>query len=378
MIVAIPKEVELSENRVAATPATVKEFMKAGMEVNIEKDAGIASHISNIDFEESGAKIIDSSVDLYKKADVVLKVQHPTVEEISYFSSGMVFVSLFQTTRNLNEVRAMTDIHVTGFSMHLIPRTTLAQKMDALSSQANISGYKAVLVAASRLGKYMPLLMTAAGTIRPSKILVLGAGVAGLQAIATAKRLGAQVEVFDVRPIVKEQVESLGAKFVEIDSNGEGVGDGGYAKETSEEYKKKQQELIHKHIAKSDAIITTALIPGKPAPILISKNMVSDMRPGSVIIDLASENGGNCELTKKDEIIEYNSVTIDGTSNFPATMPIHASELYAKNISAFIKYMIDDGKIKIDLEDEIISGSLFTYKGEITDDTTRKVMDLNK
>jgi len=378
MIVAIPKEVELSENRVAATPATVKEFMKAGMEVNIEKDAGIASHISNIDFEESGAKIIDSSVDLYKKADVVLKVQHPTVEEISYFSSGMVFVSLFQTTRNLNEVRAMTDIHVTGFSMHLIPRTTLAQKMDALSSQANIAGYKAVLVAASRLGKYMPLLMTAAGTIRPSKILVLGAGVAGLQAIATAKRLGAQVEVFDVRPIVKEQVESLGAKFVEIDSNGEGVGDGGYAKETSEEYKKKQQELIHKHIAKSDAVITTALIPGKPAPILISKNMVSDMRPGSVIIDLASENGGNCELTKKDEIIEYNSVTIDGTSNFPATMPIHASELYAKNISAFIKYMIDDGKIKIDLEDEIISGSLFTYKGEITDDTTRKVMDLNK
>ena len=377
MIVAIPKEVELSENRVAATPATVKEFMKAGMEVNIEKDAGIASHISNIDFEESGAKIIDSSVDLYKKADVVLKVQHPTVEEISYFSSGMVFVSLFQTTRNLNEVRAMTDIHVTGFSMHLIPRTTLAQKMDALSSQANIAGYKAVLVAASRLGKYMPLLMTAAGTIRPSKILVLGAGVAGLQAIATAKRLGAQVEVFDVRPIVKEQVESLGAKFVEIDSNGEGVGDGGYAKETSEEYKKKQQELIHKHIAKSDAVITTALIPGKPAPILISKNMVSDMRPGSVIIDLASENGGNCELTKKDEIIEYNSVTIDGTSNFPATMPIHASELYAKNISAFIKYMIDDGKIKIDLEDEIISGSLFTYKGEITDDTTKKAIDLN-
>lgn len=378
MIVAIPKEVTPSENRIAATPATVKEFIKAGMEVSIEKDAGIASHISNIDFEESGAKIIDSSIDLYKKADIVLKVQHPTVEEISYFSSGMVSVSLFQTTRNLNEVRAMTDIHVTGFSMHLIPRTTLAQKMDALSSQANIAGYKAVLVAAGRLGKYMPLLMTAAGTIRPSKILVLGAGVAGLQAIATAKRLGAQVEVFDVRPIVKEQVESLGAKFVEIDSNGEGVGEGGYAKETSEEYKKKQQELIHQHIAKSDAVITTALIPGKPAPILISKNMVSDMRPGSVIIDLASENGGNCELTKKDEIIEYNSVTIDGTSNFPATMPIHASELYAKNISAFIKYMTDDGKIKIDLEDEIISGSLFTYKGEITDDTTKKAIDLNK
>jgi len=377
MIAAIPKEVMPSENRIAITPATIKELAQVGINVNIEKDAGVASHISNNDFEESGAKIIDSSVDLYKKADIVLKVQHPTVEEISYFSSGMVSVSLFQTTRNLNEVRAMTDIHVTGFSMHLIPRTTLAQKMDALSSQANIAGYKAVLVAATRLGKYMPLLMTAAGTIRPSKILVLGAGVAGLQAIATAKRLGAQVEAFDVRPIVKEQVESLGAKFVEVESTGDGVGEGGYAKETSEEYKKKQQELIHKHIAKSDAVITTALIPGKPAPILISTEMVNDMRPGSIIVDLAAENGGNCELTQKDEIVKHNNIIIDGTSNFPATMPIHASELYAKNISAFTKYMVNDGKINIDLEDEIISGALFTYKGEVTDDTTKKAMSSN-
>ena len=377
MIAAIPKEVMPSENRIAITPATIKELAQVGINVNIEKDAGVASHISNSDFEESGAKIIDSSVDLYKKADIVLKVQHPTVEEISYFSSGMVSVSLFQTTRNLNEVRAMTDIHVTGFSMHLIPRTTLAQKMDALSSQANIAGYKAVLVAATRLGKYMPLLMTAAGTIRPSKILVLGAGVAGLQAIATAKRLGAQVEAFDVRPIVKEQVESLGAKFVEVESTDDGVGEGGYAKEASEEYKKKQQELIHKHIAKSDAVITTALIPGKPAPILISTEMVNDMRPGSIIVDLAAENGGNCELTQKDEIVKHNNIIIDGTSNFPATMPIHASELYAKNISAFTKYMVNDGKINIDLEDEIISGALFTYKGEVTDDTTKKAMSSN-
>ena len=377
MIAAIPKEVTPLENRIAITPATVKELAQVGINVTIEKDAGLRSHISNSDFEESGAKIIDSSVDLYKKADIVLKVQHPTVEEISYFSSGMVSVSLFQTTRNLNEVRAMTDIHVTGFSMHLIPRTTLAQKMDALSSQANIAGYKAILVAATRLGKYMPLLMTAAGTIRPSKILVLGAGVAGLQAIATAKRLGAQVEAFDVRPIVKEQVESLGAKFVEVESTDNGVGEGGYAKETSEDYKKKQHELIHKHIAKSDAVITTALIPGKPAPILISTEMVNDMRPGSVIVDLAAENGGNCELTQKDEIVNHNNIIIDGTSNFPATMPIHASELYAKNISAFVKYMTKDGKINIDLEDEIISGALFTYKGEITDDTTKKSMSSN-
>ena len=223
--------------------------------------------------------------------------------------------------------------------------------MDALSSQANIAGYKAVLVASGRIGKYMPLLMTAAGTIRPSKVLILGAGVAGLQAIATAKRLGAQVEAFDVRPIVKEQVESLGAKFIEVESSiEEGVGEGGYAKETSENYKRKQQELIHDHISNSDVVITTALIPGRPAPLLIPKSMVQDMRPGSVIMDLAAENGGNCELTKKDDIIEYNQVIIDGTSNFPATMPVHASELYAKNVAAFLLYILNDGKLNLDIE----------------------------
>ena len=378
MIAAVPKEVRSSETRVAVTPSTVKELAEIGVEVRIEKDAGLGSYISNDAFEQAGATIVDRSIDLYKKADIVLKVQHPTIEEISFLSSGMVFVSLFQTTLNLDEVKAMTDIHITGFSMHLVPRTTLAQKMDALSSQANIAGYKAVLVAASSIGKYMPLLMTAAGTIRPSKILVLGAGVAGLQAIATAKRLGAQVEAFDVRPVVKEQVESLGAKFVEVQSSDDGVGEGGYAKETSDEYKKKQEELIHKHIAKSDAVITTALIPGKPAPILISKNMVDAMQPGSVIVDLAAENGGNCELTRKDEIFKYNDVIIDGRSNFPATMSIHASELYAKNILAFTKHMIKDGKINIDIEDEIISGALFTYEGEITDAKTKEAFNAKK
>ena len=378
MIAAVPKEVRSYETRVAVTPSTVKELAEAGIEVRIEKDAGLGSYISNDAFEQAGATIVDRSIDLYNKADIVLKVQHPTIEEISFLSSGMVFVSLFQTTLNLDEVKAMTDIHITGFSMHLVPRTTLAQKMDALSSQANIAGYKAVLVAASSIGKYMPLLMTAAGTIRPSKILVLGAGVAGLQAIATAKRLGAQVEAFDVRPVVKEQVESLGAKFVEVQSSDDGVGEGGYAKETSDEYKKKQEELIHKHIAKSDAVITTALIPGKPAPILISQNMVDAMQPGSVIVDLAAENGGNCELTRKDEIVKYNDVIIDGRSNFPATMPIHASELYAKNILAFTKHMINDGKINIDIEDEIISGALFTHKGEITDTKTQEAFNAKK
>tara|TARA_B100000214_G_C23759186_1_gene531432 strand:- start:85 stop:744 length:660 start_codon:yes stop_codon:yes gene_type:complete len=217
--------------------------------------------------------------------------------------------------------------------------------------------------------------MTAAGTIRPAKVLILGAGVAGLQAIATAKRLGAQVEAFDVRPIVKEQVESLGAKFIEVDSNSdEGVGEGGYAKETSDEYKQRQQELIHQHISKSDAVITTALIPGKPAPILIPTSMVNAMRPGSIIMDLASENGGNCELTKKDEIVKHNGVVIDGTSNIPGTMPVHASELYSKNVTAFLTYMIKDGELHLDLEDEIISGAMFTHLGEITNEQTKEAI----
>ena len=260
---------------------------------------------------------------------------------------------------------------VTGFSMHLVPRTTLAQKMDALSSQSNIAGYKAVLVGASHIGKYMPLLMTAAGTIQPAKVLIIGAGVAGLQAIATAKRLGSQVEAFDVRPVVKEQVESLGAKFVEVPADeDDGVGEGGYAKETSDEYKQKQAELLKVHIAKSDLVITTALIPGRPAPKIITEEMVNGMHGGSAIMDLASENGGNCELTKPGEIYTRNGVIIDGLFNIPGTMPIHASQVYSKNVSALVNYMSPEGKLNLDIDDEIISGSMFTHNGEITDERT--------
>jgi len=230
-------------------------------------------------------------------------------------------------------------------------------------------------MAANRLSVYMPLLMTAAGTIRPAKVLIIGAGVAGLQAIATAKRLGAQVEAFDVRPVVREQVESLGAKFIEVESESDdGVGEGGYAKETSDEYKEKQQQLMHKHLQSADIVITTALIPGRPAPLLITKSMVETMKPGSVIMDLASENGGNCELTKKDEITVIHQITIDGTSNIPGTMPVHASELYSKNILAFLTYLIKDKKLTLDLEDEIISGALFTTDGKVTDKPTLKAL----
>ena len=376
MIVVIPKEIHPLETRTGAKPATVKELIKSGLNVRIESGAGLASFISDSDYQDAGAEILISGSEVLSQADIVLKVLPPSDNEISQLRPNSVYVSFIQTTRELKTVKALAEKSITGFSMHLIPRTTLAQKMDALSSQANIAGYKAVLIAATRLGVYMPLLMTAAGTIRPAKVLILGAGVAGLQAIATAKRLGAQVEAFDVRPVVKEQVESLGAKFIEVESDSDdGVGEGGYAKETSDEYKRRQQELIHDHMSKADIVITTALITGRPAPLLIPTSMVDDMKPGSIIMDLAAENGGNCELTQKDQVIDYNGVTIDGTSNIPGTLPVHASELYAKNIAAFLTYMVKDGELNLDLDDEIISGAMFTHRGEVTHEPTQEAMN---
>lgn len=379
MYVAIPKELDNLEPRVAATPSSIKKLIKSGLNIYVESGAGLDSFISDDDYRNAGATIVSSSKDLFNNADITLKVLSPFEKEIKLLKEKSVLISLCQTARELETVHLLSKKRITAFSMHLIPRTTLAQKMDALSSQANIAGYKAVLIAANRLGVYMPLLMTAAGTIRPSKVLILGAGVAGLQAIATAKRLGAQVEAFDVRPVVKEQVESLGAKFIEVESNkDDGIGEGGYAKETSEDYKKKQQTLIHEHISKSDVVITTALIPGKPAPLLIPRNMVESMKPGSVIMDLAAENGGNCELTQQDEVIYHKQVVIDGTSNLPGSMPVHATELYSKNVSAFLTYMMKEGKLDLDLEDEIISGALFSHEGKVTHVPTKELLDKKK
>ena len=376
MIIAIPKETIENESRVAATPHSVAELIKLGYTVKVEVGAGEASFIYDDNYKKVNSEIVATKEELYKDANIILKVTPPTTSEINLFSKGTVCVSFFQPTIDIEKVKAMSKNEVTGLSMHLVPRTTLAQKMDALSSQANIAGYKSVLMGSIHMGIYMPLLMTAAGTIRPAKVLILGAGVAGLQAIATAKRLGAQVEAFDVRPEVKEQVESLGAKFVEVESNSDdGVGEGGYAKETSEEYKQKQQELIREHISLADMVITTALIPGRKAPILIGKDVVDIMKPGSVIMDLAAENGGNCELTEKDTVVNHNNVIIDGTSNIPATMPVHASELYAKNIAALIVYATKDGSINIDLDDEIISGSTFTHGGTVTHGPTKKIIE---
>ena len=377
MIISIPKEITPGENRVAVIPATVKEYIKKGNTVQIEAGAGAGSFISDEDFKAVGAEIVNETKALYENADIILKVNSPIrntelgIHEADLMKEDSAFVSFFQTTIEKEAVQKLMAKKVTGFSMHLVPRTTLAQKMDALSSQSNIAGYKAVLVGASHIGKYMPLLMTAAGTIQPAKVLIIGAGVAGLQAIATAKRLGSQVEAFDVRPVVKEQVESLGAKFVEVPADeDDGVGEGGYAKETSDEYKQKQAELLKVHIAKSDLVITTALIPGRPAPKIITEEMVNGMHGGSAIMDLASENGGNCELTKPGEIYTRNGVIIDGLFNIPGTMPIHASQVYSKNVSALVNYMSPEGKLNLDMDDEIISGSIFTHNGEITDEHT--------
>ena len=375
MIAAILKETIVGETRVAATPKTILELIDSGLTVYVESGAGNESCFSDQDYIKAGAQIKENAKSTLNGANLILKVVPPTLDEIELFPNDTIFISFFQTTNETKTVLKLRDKNITSFSMHLIPRTTLAQSMDALSSQANIAGYKAVLVGASHLSVYMPLLMTAAGTIAPAKVLIIGAGVAGLQAIATANRLGAQVEAFDVRPEVKEQVESLGAKFVEVESeNIEGVGEGGYAKETSDDYKKQQELKIKERAMKSDLVITTALIPGKPAPTLINKDIVENMKMGSVIVDLASENGGNCELTQKDEIITHKGVIIDGTSNFPATMQTHASQLYSKNISSFVKHMLKEGELNLDLKDEIIAGAMFTHKGEITHQPTKELI----
>ena len=376
MIVGVLKEILDGENRVAITPQTVKDLLKSNLEVHIQSGAGELSFISDSDYEESGAKIVPDAASILSSSDLVIKVATATLDEVEKLKNGSSYISLIQTTRDIDVVKKLAEKNISAFSMHLIPRTTLAQSMDALSSQANVAGYKAVLSGAMHLPVYMPLLMTAAGTIPPAKVLIVGAGVAGLQAIATAKRLGAQVEAFDVRPEVKEQVESLGAKFVEVESDEtDGVGEGGYAKETSDEYKEKQQALMKKHISKSDLVITTALIPGRPAPLLIPSTMVDSMKKGSVIVDLAAENGGNCQDTISGEITNKKGVIIDGTLNLPSSMQVHSSQLYAKNISTFISHMTKEGAIEIDMEDEIISGSIFTHQGKITHKPTQEAVN---
>ena len=329
MKVAVPKEIEQGERRVALTPDTAKMLVAAGLEVAVEAGAGAAAYITDDQYQGAGAKVVNRAGTMLLEADVVLKVQAPRESEISLLKKGAVLISFLQPATQGDIVKSLASHGITAFSLELLPRISRAQSMDALSSQASAAGYKAVLMAAARLGKLFPMMMTAAGTVAPARVLVMGAGVAGLQAIATARRLGAMVSAYDVRPAVKEEVQSLGATFIELPLEAQ-EGQGGYAREQSEEFLKKQRELIGEHIAKSDVVITTAAVPGRRAPLLVTGDMVKGMRPGSVIVDLASETGGNVELTQAGKDVDVNGVTIIGTRNIPSTLPLTtASSLHA-------------------------------------------------
>ena len=376
MIIGIPKETKNNEPRVAMAPDSVKKLSTLGYKIYIESEAGLESSYTDQNYTDAGATIIDLK-SIYS-ADMIIKINALSNDELAMIDSEKTIVCFFQIKDEINNINQYLNKKITLISMSHVPRTTLAQNMDALSSQSNIAGYKASIVGADHISKYMPLLMTAAGTIKPAKVLILGAGVAGLAAIATSKRLGAQVYAFDVRPVVKEQVESLGAKFIEVESEtDEGTGEGGYAKEVSEDYKKRQGELIKSTIKEMDLIITTALIPERPAPKLIDKEMVESMQPGSAIIDLAALNGGNCELTKCDEIITHNNIIIDGRANLPGTMPKHSSQLYAKNVYNLLNHMFKEEK-KLNMEDEITNGSILINKGIVNNKILQQFIDQEK
>ena len=361
----VPKEADGGERRVGATPDTVKRLIGHGFDVSVEKGAGAGSRIPDQAFEDAGASLTTKTG--AKDADVVLKVRRPTAAEAKGYKRGAVVLAIMDPYGNLSAVKPLADAGVTAFSMELMPRITRAQTMDVLSSQANLAGYQAVIDAASQFDRAMPMMMTAAGTVPAAKVFVMGAGVAGLQAIATARRLGAQVTATDVRPAAKEQVGSLGAKFVAVeDEEFKAAEDaGGYAKEMSKAYQDKQAALVKDHIAKQDIVITTALIPGRPAPKLVSSDMVRSMKPGSVLVDLAVERGGNVEGAKADETVDVDGVSIVGHANVPGRIAATASQLYAKNLLAFLETMVEDGALKIDLDEELQKATALTHDGKV-------------
>lgn len=371
MKIAVAKEIEVCERRVALIPDTVARLVKQGLEIWVEAGAGEKAFFSDRDYENAGAKIIHDSGKLWGETDVLLKVSPPQTREdgrseIDLLKSGSVLISFLNPLGNPAIAQQLAHKQITALSMELIPRTTRAQSMDALSSQASLAGYKAVLIAAAALPKYFPMLTTAAGTIAPAKVFIMGAGVAGLQAIATARRLGAVVEAFDIRPAVKEEVQSLGAKFVEVKLEEETADKGGYAKEISETSKQRTQEVVTAHVKSADVVITTAQVPGKKAPLLVTQEMVAQMKPGSVIVDLAAEQGGNCACTDPGKDIVWNGVTIIGPINLPSSMPVHASQLYAKNLTSLLQLLISKDKtLQINFADDIIDAACITHAGEI-------------
>jgi NAD(P) transhydrogenase subunit alpha len=382
MKIGIPKEIVPNERRVAVVPDGIAALRKLGLEVAVESGAGAGAFFADDDYTKAGATVVADAAQLYGGSDIVVKIHRPQENKASgkheadMMRAGTVLVSFLYATINPDLVKRLAERKITSLSMDAVPRISRAQSMDALSSQANVAGYKAVLIAAAALGKYLPMMTTAAGTIRPAKVLVLGAGVAGLQAIATARRLGAVVWAYDVRAAVKEQIESLGAKFLEFDLGVKDAEDkGGYAKELSAEAKLKQQQMLAEKTKEFDVVITTALIPGKPAPRLVTKETVAAMKPGSVIVDLAAEAGGNCELTEADKEVVKHGVTIIGPTNLPSTLAMHASQLYARNVLELLKLFVKDGKpatadkpaspakLNFDFNDEIIKGACITHDG---------------
>jgi NAD(P) transhydrogenase subunit alpha len=374
MRIGVVRETTPGERRVALVPETVGRLAKSGNEIVVERGAGEASSFPDRMYTDAGATIGDAW-----DAELVVKVARPTDEEVARLRQGALLIAFLQPLTNHALVRELARRRVTALSMDAIPRITRAQPMDALSSQATVAGYKAVLLAAVALPKFFPMLTTAAGTIAPAKAFVIGAGVAGLQAIATARRLGAVVEAFDTRPVVKEQVQSLGAKFLEVDLGETGEGAGGYAKELSEEAHRKEVELLAKAVKENDVIITTAAIPGRPAPKLITADMVRSMKPGSVIVDLAAETGGNTELTQAGKVIDVDGVRIDGTTNIPSTMPYHASQMYSRNIQSLLGLLITkEGKLNLDMNDDVIKGTVITKDGEVVHEQTKKVLEPQK
>ncbi len=382
--VGVPKETYPGERRVALVPALVPQLKGAGVEaVLVEQGAGAEAGFPDSAYAEQGARVVESRQEVFEGADVVLQVRTPGAnpergrEDLELLRPGQVVIGFLEPLTALDAVKALAERRVTAFALELMPRITRAQSMDALSSQATVAGYKAVLLAAEALPKMFPMMMTAAGTITPAHVFVVGAGVAGLQAIATARKLGAVVQAYDIRPETKEQVESLGAKFVELGlETEEARAEGGYAREMGEEFYRKQREMMRRVVAESDVVITTAAVPGKRAPVLITEEMVKGMAPGSVIVDVAAERGGNCELTKPGETVTVHGVTIIGAVNLPATVPYHASQMYARNVTTFLLGMLKDGELKLDLDDPIVRDTLVTRDGEVVHPRVRERLGL--
>ncbi|MFL5817454.1 MAG: Re/Si-specific NAD(P)(+) transhydrogenase subunit alpha [Conexibacter sp.] len=364
MRIGVPKETVEGERRVALVPEVVRKLTSAGHHVLVQAGAGAEAMIPDGQFADAGATVTDDLAAVWA-CDLVAKVAPPSAEETVRLGRESTLVGFLQPLTNVDGVRALAVSGATGFALEAVPRISRAQSMDALSSQSNIAGYRAALLGAQELGRFYPMLMTAAGTIRPATVLVLGAGVAGLQAIATARRLGAVVQGFDVRAAVKEQVESLGASFLEFDLGGDLEGEGGYAKELSQEQQARQQELMAEAIGKVDVVITTALVPGRRAPILVTEDAVRRMKPGSVVVDLAGEAGGNCECSVPGETVVRHDVKVMAPLNVPSTMAEHASQLYARNIEALLGLMVRDGQLALDFDDEVIAGACVTRNGEI-------------